>query len=419
MGEDNLKKERILIVDDDVIIRELLQRILEVEGFASDTVTSAEEALALLEEKSYGLMIADIRMLGMDGLKLLQIARQRWSEMQVVMGTGIDERDTALEALKEGAVGYMLKPFERIEVLVNVNNALRLRQLEIFNRDQREQLELEVARRTAELVESHRKMVAQEKLASVGQLAAGVAHEVNNPTGYIASNLNTLQRYLARLEKYLAAQQQAVASSCDDVTASELKKLRKQLKIDVILDDIDEIVADSLEGTERIRRIVMGLKNFSRKDAEEQQLLDVNKVLEETLTLCWNELKYKADVVRDFGPLPKIMGLSQKLSQVFLNLLVNAAQAIEEQGQIRVSTLLVDEWIEVAISDSGCGIPEENRKKIFEPFFTTKEAGIGTGLGLAILQDIIGQHQGEIRVQSRVGEGTTFTVCLPVGDARK
>lgn len=417
MTRDDLKKEHILIVDDLDTVRELLQRILEVEGFTSDVAASAEEALEMLEKKSYGLMIADICMAGMDGMQLLKISRERWPGMYVVMGTGIDERDTALQALEDGAVGYMLKPFERIEVLVNVNNALWLRQLEIANLSCREQLEEEVASRTADLIENHRKMIAQEKMASVGQLAAGVAHEVNNPTGYIASNLATLQKYLARLEKYLVAQQQLIDTECSEEATAALTQLRRKLKIDLIREDIGEIVEDSLEGTERIRRIVLGLKNFSRKEAEELQPVDINKVLEETLSLCWNELKYKAEVERDFGNLPQISGLPQKLSQVFLNLLVNAAQAIKERGKIGVQSRLVGHQIEVEISDTGCGIPEESLNEIFEPFFTTKEAGVGTGLGLAILQDIVSQHQGEVKVRSLVGEGTTFTVCLPVEEA--
>lgn len=413
MVREDLKNQEILIVDDMSDIRELLERILEVEGFLVTCASSAEEALTVLEGKTFGLMIADIHMAGMDGMNLLKISHQRWPNMQVVMGTGIDDRDTALNALELGAVGYMLKPFERVELLVNVNNALRLRQLELENRNRRAQLEQELEKRSAELVKSHHKMVEQEKLASVGQLAAGVAHEVNNPTGYIASNLTTLQKYLSRMEKYLSLQQAFLEENCSGENLEALLAQRKKLKIDAILKDIDDIVADSLEGTERIRRIVLGLKNFSRKDSEELQPLNVNKVLEETLTLCWNELKYKANVIRDFGDIPEIAGFPQRLSQAFLNLLVNAAQAIEEQGTIRVKSVCVGSTVEVSVSDTGAGIPADTLSNIFEPFFTTKAVGVGTGLGLAILQEIIGQHQGEIRVESQIGQGTTFTLALP------
>lgn len=414
MVREGVIRESVLVVDDDATIRELIQRILSVEGFENEVAASAEEALDLLGRKTYGLCLLDICMQGMNGLELLKRIRQDWPEMQVVMATGVNERETALEALEEGAVGYVIKPFDQIELLVNVSNALRLRQLEDANRTRREELEAEVEQRTADLVESHRKMVEQEKLASVWQLAAGVAHEVNNPTGYIASNLASLQKYLARIEEYIAAQQQVIDQGCQAAQVDELKLLKRKLKIDAILEDIDEVVADSLEGTERIRRIVLGLKNFSRKDAEESQQVDINLILEETLTLCWNELKYKATVERDFGDVPQIMGRAQKLSQAFLNLLVNASQAIEEQGTIRIRSRLVGEKIEVEISDTGCGIPQDALQKIFEPFYTTKDVGVGTGLGLAIVQEIVGLHQGDLRIESEVGAGTTFTISLPI-----
>ncbi|MCF6177935.1 MAG: response regulator [Geopsychrobacter sp.] len=414
MNREGFVKQPILIIDDDLFIRELLQRILCDEGFDCDVAASAEEALELLEQKNYGLAISDIRMPEMDGLEFLDCVQQRWPELQVVIGSGLDDRDTALEALRRGAVGYMLKPFEPVEVLVHASNALWLRQLEIAHRKRCLSLEQEVESCNQELKCRHRKMVEQEKLASLGQLSAGVAHEVNNPTGYIASNLSTLKKYLNRLEEYLRVQESLITENCSGEGLQKIKTLRKRLKVDNALEDAVEIIADSLEGTERIRRIVMGLKNFSRKESEEMQPVDINQILDETLALCWNELTYKADVVREFADLPLISGLPQKLSQVFLNLLVNAAQAIEGRGTIRVQTRKIHNIIEVLISDTGSGISDENLEKIFEPFFTTKEAGVGTGLGLAILKEILALHKGEIWVESQVGKGTTFGVRLPV-----
>ena len=414
MEYTELTKEPILIVDDVPTMREVLDYILRAEGFKCDQATGGTEALALLEEKKYALMITDIHMDGMDGLQLLRETRSRWPHMQVIIGTCVDERDTALDALENGAVGYMIKPFEQVEVLVNVRNALRLRHLEKAHRRRQEELEIEIEKRTLELMENHRKMVDQEKLASVGQLAAGVAHEVNNPTGYIASNLRTLRKYLERLTQYLHAQQELIDRAVLAGEAEELKGLRRSLKIDSVIGDSGEIVEDSLQGAERIRRIVMGLKSFSRREAEEPQLLDLNEVLDETLMLCRNELKYKADIIREFEEIPQVEGLRQKLSQVFLNLLVNAAQAIEDQGRIVVGTRRVDQQVEVRITDTGVGISPENLDRIFEPFFTTKQTGVGTGLGLAIAQDIVTEHKGQILVESRVGEGSLFCVRLPI-----
>jgi len=414
MVKCNPQTPAVLVVDDEVLVCQLLQRILQGEGIPCTSVNSGEKALEYLKKNACHLMLLDIRMDGMSGFDLLQKTQEQWPDTQVVMCSGVDQRDVILTALEAGAIGYVVKPFQPIDVLISVKNALRIARLEQENRAQRRQLEQDLSQCSLELHESYRRMVQQERLASLGQLAAGVAHEVNNPTGYIASNLGSLSKYLKRIIAFHETAASAIDASSDNQLRSELRTLRARLKIDQIMADLDELIKDSIEGTERIRRIVMGLKKFSRKEAEEPQAIDVNKLLEETLNLCWNELKYKTEVVRRFSALPQVWGMPQKLSQVFLNLLVNAAQSIEKQGTITITTQQRGDHIQIAIADTGCGIAQEHLDKIFEPFYTTKLETGGTGLGLSILQEIIGQHQGQIQVQSKPGSGSTFTLTLPV-----
>lgn len=257
---------------------------------------------------------------------------------------------------------------------------------------------------------SQAQLVQQEKMSSIGQLAAGVAHEINNPMGFITSNLNTLRRYLDRLGEFLQAQERGLRGEC---TSEDVASLKQRLKIEPIIDDISSLIGESLDGAERVRKIVADLKSFSRVDQAESQLADLNECLETTLNIVWNELKYKATVIREFGTIPLIRCYPQQLNQVFVNLLINAAQAIEHQGEIRLRTGATEGAVVIAISDSGCGIPPEIRNRIFEPFFTTKAVGQGTGLGLSISYDIVKKHGGTMTVESDEAKGTTFTITLP------
>jgi two-component system, NtrC family, sensor kinase len=265
-----------------------------------------------------------------------------------------------------------------------------------------------------ELKETHSQLLQQEKMASIGQLAAGVAHEINNPIAFISSNLGTMVKYLERLEQFLEQQSAAVAQTAPEPLQQELARGRQKLKVDYILNDAKNLLAESQDGSERVRSIVQNLKSFSRVDDTNRSYVDINDCLESTVTIAWNELKYKATLTRDYGELPPVKCLPQQLNQVFLNMLVNAAHAIETQGEITVSTRSAGDQVLVSFRDTGCGIPEEIRSRIFEPFFTTKEVGKGTGLGLSISYDIIKKHNGSIEVESAPGCGTTFTIRLPV-----
>lgn len=273
----------------------------------------------------------------------------------------------------------------------------------------------ELEKAYAELKEVQLQIFQQEKLASIGQLAAGVAHEINNPMGFISSNLATLNKYIERLAEFIAASDQSLSFCGGSGEVDKLNDLRKRLKIDYILEDSCQLIAESQDGAGRVRSIVQDLKSFSRVDQAECALIDLNETLETTINIAWNEIKYVATLNRELGDVPRINCYPQQLNQVFLNLLVNAAHALEgNQGTITVRTWNEGNDVLVSVADTGCGIPDEIQKRIFEPFFTTKDVGKGTGLGLSISYDIIRKHGGEITVESAVGRGTIFTVRLPV-----
>ncbi|MGS7254158.1 DAHL domain-containing protein [Pseudomonas anuradhapurensis] len=263
-------------------------------------------------------------------------------------------------------------------------------------------------------------LVQSEKLASLGQLAAGVAHEVNNPIGFVSSNLGALDDYFGRLQNMLKAYADAENILIPKSLGAELAKLRTEIELDYLLEDIPALIRESKDGISRVARIVKDLKDFSRVDASQDwQLADLQQGIESTLNIVASELKHKADLVKDYQPLPQVECLPSQINQVMMNLLVNATQAIgAERGRITLRTGANDEWVWIEVADNGCGIPAESLQKIFDPFYTTKPVGQGTGLGLSLSYGIIKRHGGEIQVASEVGVGTTFRVELPIRQAR-
>jgi len=268
----------------------------------------------------------------------------------------------------------------------------------------------ELEKAYAELKAAQSQILQQEKMASIGQLAAGVAHEINNPMGFIISNLGTLGKYVERLKEFIHVQSAFTASE----QSKKLEESRKRLKIDYIIEDTNQLLKESLDGAERVKMIVQNLKSFSHIDEAEWKMADINAGIESTINIVWNELKYKATVKKEYGDIPPTKCNPGQLNQVFMNILVNAAHAIEKQGEITMKTWHEDNNIFVSISDTGHGIPADKINRIFEPFFTTKEVGKGTGLGLSIAYDIVKKHNGDIMVESEVGKGSRFTVKIPV-----
>ncbi|NTV69023.1 MAG: PAS domain S-box protein [Azonexaceae bacterium] len=266
------------------------------------------------------------------------------------------------------------------------------------------------------LEDANNQLMQSEKMASIGQLAAGVAHELNNPIGFVHSNLGTLDGYVHDLMGLIAAYETLLCKEGETSPhADEIRRLMEQYDFAFLKEDIFSLLAESKDGLGRVRKIVQDLKNFSRVGEQEWQEADLHQGLDSTLNIVWNELKYKAKVVKDYGEIPHVFCLISQLNQVFMNLLVNAGHAIETQGTITIRTRRHGEdKVCVEISDTGKGIAPEHINRIFEPFFTTKPVGKGTGLGLSLSYGIIKRHGGLIEVESTEGQGTTFRVLIPV-----
>ncbi|MGE8466184.1 MAG: DAHL domain-containing protein [Pseudomonas putida] len=297
-----------------------------------------------------------------------------------------------------------------------------------------DELEQRVARRTQALTEAsaalqreiderkllESQLVQSEKLASLGQLAAGIAHEVNNPIGFVSSNLGALDSYFSRLHDMLKAYQDAETAIDTATLKAGLVQLRSEIELEYILEDIPLLISESKDGISRVGQIVRDLKDFSRVDSNQDwQWANLHQGIDSTLNIVASELKYKADLVKQYGVLPEVECLASQINQVIMNLVVNAAQAMgAERGTITVRTGCANDKVWIEVADNGCGIPAQSLQKIFDPFYTTKPVGQGTGLGLSLSYGIIKRHCGEIHVHSEVGVGTTFRVELPVRQAQ-
>jgi two-component system NtrC family sensor kinase len=282
----------------------------------------------------------------------------------------------------------------------------------------RGQLELEKEKEAQrhlinELEDAHVKLLQSEKLASIGQLAAGVAHEINNPIGFVDSNLGTLKVWVHSLLRFIAMLESTLDSP-DPQARAKIDRARQEADIDYLREDISALIDESIEGTTRVRRIVQDLRDFSRAGREEWVIVDLHVGLEATLNVVRNEVKYKAEIVRDYGELPMVECMPSQINQVLMNLLVNAAQAIPEHGTITIRTRCGHEGVSIAITDTGMGMSSDVKAKVFDPFYTTKPVGQGTGLGLSVSYGIVEKHRGRIAVESRPGEGACFTVWLPL-----
>jgi len=274
----------------------------------------------------------------------------------------------------------------------------------------------EVNALNGKLQQAQQQLLQSEKMASIGQLAAGVAHEINNPIGYVFSNLGTLEHYLHDLLQVIAAYEATEVHLAEEAARAAVKQAREKADLAYLKEDIEPLMGECREGITRVRKIVQDLKDFSHVDSNlEWQWTNLHHGIDSTLNIVNNEIKYKADVVKEYGNLPEVECLPSQLNQVVMNLLVNAAHAMkDERGKITVRTACEGDNVWIEVSDTGGGIPKENLTRIFDPFFTTKPVGKGTGLGLSLSYGIVQKHNGRIEVQSEPGKGTTFRITLPV-----
>ena len=418
---------KIMIVEDNPVSLAMLNKALSKNESSIVTAQNGTDAWALFRKEKPRVVLTDWMLPDLSGIELCHKIRSVNMPFYtyIIVITAKDSKEDALEAFNTGADDYLTKPYDIRELRARMNAGKRIIQLK--DRHNRELLKknLKLEKALKKLERTQAQMVQSEKMASIGQLAAGVAHEINNPIGFVSSNLKTLGDYQKDMNR-LILDYQKLKSALKALPADQLPKTIDELianveqteedvDIDYITEDIDDLIGDCREGTERIKKIVDDLKHFAHPGEDEMTETDINAGLESTLNVVYNELKYKATIIKELKNIPLIRAYPQQLNQVFMNILINAAQAIEKTGEIKIVTSTVDDKAEIRISDTGCGIAKENINKIFDPFFTTKDIGKGTGLGMNIAYNIINKHKGDIRVESTVGKGTTFIIQLPSG----
>ncbi len=383
----------VLAVDDEPRNLKVLHGYLSVDGYEVECVESGEAALERLAKGGIDLMVLDVRMPGLGGIETCRRIRcdAQHSRLPIIFLTA-DAADEEREyrGLDVGGDEYLHKPISRRVLSARVKNLLRLADAE------RERTLL-----------TH--IAHAEKLAAIGQVAAGVAHEINNPLSFILSNLDSLRGYFSDLRSVVEAYRQSAALG---------RAAEEEVGLESVLSDVAPLLDETVMGGKRVRSIVQELKTFSRVDDDQLEVVDFAEVARSTLLLTERELSAKATLVRELGFAP-FRAPKQKLHQLTLNLLVNAMHAIEAKpldlGRhvIRVCTRTEGETVVLEVSDTGCGIPDEIQRRIFEPFFTTKPVGVGTGLGLSVCAMVVSKLGGSIEVESNVGEGTTFIVRMP------
>ncbi|MDO8310340.1 MAG: ATP-binding protein [Sideroxyarcus sp.] len=316
-----------------------------------------------------------------------------------------------LELFMQSGARYFMASEMHIEVVKADYEELQRRHAALMASEARykalaENLEERVNEQVNTIASAHRQLYQTEKLASVGQLAAGVAHEINNPIGFIRSNLSTAQSYVQKFRN-MAGQ---VKSSGNAALASAWQAA----DLDFVLEDFPSLLQESVDGADRVARIVSDLKGFSNVDQAEEEVVNLNDCIRSACNVAANQINSRADLKLMLGELPPLRCKAGHLSQVFLNLLINAAQAMKERGEVRIQSGIENGQIVIRFSDTGCGIPSEVLPRIFDAFFTTRDVGSGTGLGLAVSRDIITAHGGSIEVSSELNAGTTFTIHLPI-----
>jgi signal transduction histidine kinase len=403
---------KVLIAEDEAVSRHLLTSYLKQWGHEVVAAADGAEAWRLFQEQQFPLVLSDWVMPEMDGLELIRHIRDQASGayVYIILLTARAEKQDVIAGLEAGANDFVTKPFDRGELRVRLRAGERIIELEQA-----------LAAQNRALREAQAALVQTEKLASLGQLAAGMAHEINNPIAYVANNLAVLRRdvpaALQVLDKYRAGRD-ALRRVAPDIVA-DAERLEEEIDLSYIRASLPRLFERSLDGLSRVRDIVKNLRDFARLDEAQFKEADLNAALQSTLEIAGHEIKKKTIALRtQFGELPPVFCHSGKINQVFLNVLMNAIQASEPGGRIEVSTR-TDETMTgggaaIEVRDNGCGIKAEHLPHIFDPFFTTKPVGQGTGLGLSVSYGIIRDHGGAIEVESEVGRGTLFRIRLPL-----
>jgi two-component system, NtrC family, sensor kinase len=405
-----MKKAVILIIDDDPGLRKTLADILKIKGYETFAAKDGAEGLSLMQGSTVDLALIDLGLPDISGLDVLSRIKAEHPSSAVIILTGNATLESAMEATNRGAFSYLVKPYEIEQLMLQIKRALEKQQA---NQEQKI---------------LHARLLQAQKLESVGQLAAGIAHEINTPAQFISTNINFISEAFKESSQAMATLLELLKSvKKGTVTEAQIKAnetIVEHLDWEYLKKEIPQAISQSQEGIQRVTSIVQAMKEFSHPGSKQKTIADINRILETTLTVSRNEWKYVATVDTDLDPdLQSVPCLADEIGQVFLNLLINAAHAIENKlgqnpegnkGRIAVSTRQHDHHVEIRIADTGVGIPKHIQSKVFDPFFTTKEVGKGTGQGLAIAHDVItGKHDGTIVFETEPGLGTTFIIRLP------
>lgn len=410
----------ILIVDDNSVNRQVLTFILQDHYSNLEVAEDGVQCLEKLSSQTFDLVLLDLNMPQKSGFEVLEdIHSAQPPHRPAFIVVSADNNPTTISrALKLGASDYVTTPFNRDELLARVRThlALHSRELDLEERVQQRTAELEKANR--ELQDTQSQLILAAKMASLGELSAGIAHEINNPIGYIRSNMSSLRDYTDNITLLLEAYVKAEPLIRDRATQETLQTLRKEIQLDFLIEDAPLLIQDALTGAERVKQIASDLKIFSHPEQHNWDALDLHECFNSVLNIVNSEVRYKADI-RLFiaNDVPTIECIKPQIYQVMTNLLVNAAQSIEDHGTIDIQVNLPirpNNRVKIVISDTGCGMSADISNKIFDPFFTTKAVGEGTGLGLSVSYGIIESHHGHISVESTRGKGTRFTLLLPI-----
>ena len=395
---------KILIAEDDPTLRMVLKSILQRLGHEIVVAEDGNQAWKILQTDSPKLAILDWMMPGIEGVELCRRVRERTDGdyVYIILLTGKVENKDIVAGLDAGADDYITKPFDSDVLHSRVAVGARIVQYETLLAEKNVQLQRYGSEMEKLARERSKQLIHAERMATVGLLSAGIAHEINNPTAFIAGNIQTLEKFWGDVEPALRQQIQQDGENTQ--------------KLEFILDEMPKAVEGIRSGVMRISRIVKGLKSFCRKNEDSVAACDINTCVEQALELCHNALKYYVTVERDLAEnLPQIMADSQLIEQVLINLFVNAADAMTEYGQgtLTIKTQSADNSVVVKVSDTGQGIPDDKLNDIWQPFFTTKPPDKGTGLGLFTVRGIIENHEGQIKVENKVVGGAEFTITLP------